>query len=120
MAKILSVDDSRSIRELVKAVLEKEGHDVAVAEDGVDALQVARDDHFDLILTDINMPNMSGISFVSKLRRVEGYEKTPVVMITTESSDFKKNKARAMGANGWLQKPFDADRLITAVNRLIG
>ncbi len=119
MANILSVDDSRAIRQLVKAVLEKEGHTVVIAEDGVEGMQKARSEVFDLVLSDINMPNMNGISFVSKLRLLEGYASVPIVMLTTESSDFKKGKARSMGATGWLQKPFTPERLITAVDRLL-
>ncbi len=116
MAHILAVDDQRVMRELVKSVLEGEGHQVLIAEDGVEAMSIARDNSFDLVLTDINMPNMNGISLVSKLRRLEAYASTPIIMLTTESADFKKDKAKRMGANGWLQKPFDPDRLIKAVN----
>ena len=119
MANILSVDDSRTIRQLVKAVLEKEGHTVVTADDGVDGMGKARTEVFDLVLSDINMPNMNGISFVSKLRLLAGYESAPIVMLTTESSEFKKGKARTMGATGWLQKPFTPERLIAAVNRLL-
>ncbi len=119
MANILSVDDSRAIRQLVKAVLEKEGHTVVIAEDGVEGMQKARSEIFDLVLSDINMPNMNGISFVSKLRLLEGYTSVPIVMLTTESSEFKKGKARSMGATGWLQKPFTPERLVTAVDRLL-
>ncbi len=116
MAHILAVDDQRVMRELVKSVLEGEGHQVLIAEDGVEAMSIARDNSFDLVLTDINMPNMNGISLVSKLRRLDAYSSTPIIMLTTESADFKKDKAKRMGANGWLQKPFDPDRLIKAVN----
>ncbi len=116
MAHILAVDDQRVMRELVKSVLEGEGHQVLIAEDGVEAMSIARENSFDLVLTDINMPNMNGISLVSKLRRLEAYASTPIIMLTTESADFKKDKAKRMGANGWLQKPFDPDRLIKAVN----
>ncbi len=116
MARILAVDDQRVMRELVKSVLEGEGHQVLIAEDGVEAMSIARENSFDLVLTDINMPNMNGISLVSKLRRLEAYASIPIIMLTTESADFKKDKAKRMGANGWLQKPFDPDRLIKAVN----
>jgi two-component system chemotaxis response regulator CheY len=116
MAQILAVDDQRVMRELVKSVLEAEGHEVVVADDGINAMSVARDRSFDLVLTDINMPNMNGISLVTKLRRLDAYASTPIIMLTTESADFKKDKAKRMGANGWLQKPFDPDRLIKAVN----
>jgi len=116
MAKLLAVDDQKVMRELIFGVLSEEGHEVVLAEDGVDALEIAREQVFDMVLTDINMPNMNGISLVSKLRRLDNYKDTPVIMLTTESSDFKKDKAKRMGANGWLQKPFDPKRLIKAVN----
>ena len=120
MAKILSVDDSKSIRDLVEVVLVEKGHDVVTANDGVEGLAAARAHKFDLILSDINMPNMTGISMVSKIRRLPDYQHTPIIMLTTESSDFKKTKAKSVGASGWLQKPFDPERLMKAVNKLVG
>jgi len=120
MANILTVDDARVIRDLVSAVLIENGHTVTTAEDGVKGLEAARAQQFDMILSDINMPNMTGISMVSKIRRLPDYEHTPIIMLTTESSDFKKDKAKKMGASGWLQKPFDPERLMKAVNKLIG
>lgn len=120
MAKILTVDDSKVIRDLVEAVLIENGHEVTTANDGVEGLEATRNEQFDMILSDINMPNMTGISMVSKIRRLTGYEYTPIIMLTTESSEFKKNKAKNMGASGWLQKPFDPERLMKAVNKLIG
>lgn len=119
MALILTVDDSKVIRDLVEAVLLEHGHEVVTANDGIEGLAAARNDVFDLILSDINMPNMTGISMVSKIRRLPGYEYVPIIMLTTESSDFKKNKAKTMGATGWLQKPFDPERLMKAVNKLV-
>jgi len=116
MAKLLAVDDQKVMRELIFGVLSQEGHEIILAEDGVDALEIARKQVVDMVLTDINMPNMNGISLVSKLRRIEGYQETPIIMLTTESSEFKKDKAKRMGADGWLQKPFDPKRLIKAVN----
>ena len=120
MAKILTVDDSKVIRDLVEAVLVDNGHDVTTAEDGVQGLDATRNEQFDMILSDINMPNMTGISMVSKIRRLTGYEYTPIIMLTTESSDFKKDKAKKTGATGWLQKPFDPERLMKAVNKFVG
>lgn len=120
MAKILTVDDSKVIRDLVEAVLIENGHSVTVAKDGAEGLEATRKEQFDMILSDINMPNMSGISMVSKVRRLPGYEYTPIIMLTTESSNFKKDKAKKMGASGWLQKPFDPERLMKAVNKLVG
>lgn len=119
MAKILAVDDSRTMRNIISTTLQGEGHDVTTAEDGDVALGIARQETFDLVLSDINMPNMNGISLISKLRRLEGYKNIPIIMVTTENADYKKTKARNFGANGWLQKPFSQDRLLTAVNRLI-
>ncbi len=116
MASILAVDDQRVMRDLVSAILSAEGHDLTLAEDGTVALELARQYQFDMVLSDINMPNMNGISLVSKLRRLEHFTETPIIMLTTESSDFKKDKAKKMGANGWLQKPFEPERLIKAVN----
>lgn len=120
MARILAVDDSRTIREMVNAILTQMGHEVVLASDGSEGLSMARERAFDLVLTDINMPVMNGISLVSKLRRLEGYERVPILMLTTETADYKKNKSKSMGANGWVQKPFDATRLEKAVNRMLG
>lgn len=120
MAKILAVDDSRTIREMVNTILTGMGHEVLLACDGAEALDIARDTPVDLVLTDINMPNMNGISLVSKLRRLESYQKIPILMLTTESTDYKKTKSKNMGANGWVQKPFDQARLETAINRMLG
>ena len=119
MAKILTVDDSKVIRDLVKSVLVENGYEVTTANDGVEGLAATRQEQFDMILSDINMPNMTGISMVSKIRRLPGYEYTPIVMLTTESSDFKKEKSKKMGATGWLQKPFNPERLMKAVKKLI-
>ncbi|MBF0265931.1 MAG: response regulator [Gammaproteobacteria bacterium] len=119
MAKILVVDDSRVMLEMVKASLLTEGHDVETAEDGVEALNIARTEEFDLVLSDINMPNMNGIGLVSRLRKIERYDNTPIIMLTTENSEFKKDNAKTMGANAWLQKPIDPVRLIKAINTML-
>jgi len=119
MATILCVDDSSMIRNLMTQILVKEGHVVLAAEDGGNAMDIARQQTVDLVLTDVNMPGMNGISLVSKLRRLSGYEKTPIIMVTTEKDEYKKGKSRSVGANGWLQKPFDEARLMTAVNKFL-
>ena len=119
MARILAVDDMRSMRDLVKAVLEKRGHEVIVHEDGVEALAWARSESADLVITDLNMPNLDGIGLVSELRRLEDYSRTPILILTTEGSDESKNQARDAGANGWIQKPFDPERLSTAVDKTL-
>lgn len=119
MATILVVDDAKVMREMIKTILITEKHEVLTADDGDIALELARKQHCDMVLSDINMPRMSGISLVSKLRRVTGYEDIPIIMLTTESSDYKKDKAKKMGANGWLQKPVEPNRLIKAVNTML-
>jgi len=119
MAKILVVDDSKVMREMVQAALVAQNHEIIVAEDGVEALTLAREHAVDLVLSDINMPNMNGISLVSKLRLLDAYKNVPVIMLTTEDSDFKKDKAKRMGASAWLQKPIDPTRLIKAVNTML-
>ncbi len=119
MAYILAVDDALTIRELVKAILVDQGHTVDVAEDGVVALGMARENEYDIILSDVNMPNMGGISLLNKLRGMEQYQSTPILMITTEGAGYKKDKAKATGASGWLEKPFDPPRLVNAVESLL-
>ena len=120
MAKILSVDDSRVIREMLKTILENQGHEVLTAEDGMEAMKVARRERVDMVFSDINMPNMNGISLIGKLRTLPGYEKIPIIMLTTETGDFKKEKARQYGASGWLAKPLSEERVLNAVARMIG
>lgn len=118
MARILSVDDSQTIRDLISAVLSSENHEVTTACDGMEAMQIAREKSFDLALLDVNMPNMNGLSLLAKLRNLEHFKYTPIIMVTTETSDYRKNKAKTNGATGWLAKPFTAERLISAVNKL--
>lgn len=105
---------------MVRIVLESSGHSVTLAEDGVEAMSIARSQTFDMVISDVNMPNMNGISFVSKLKLLKEYKFTPVLMLTTETSSYKKDKAKAFGASGWLTKPFDPDRLNNAVVKLLG
>jgi len=118
MLKILAVDDSQVMRDMVAAILRNEGFQVDVADDGLTALEYAKSNHADLIVLDVNMPGMSGISLIPKLRRLSDYENTPILMLTTETDEYKKKKARSMGASGWLAKPFDPDTLVKAVNTL--
>lgn len=119
MATVLAVDDAKLMREMVKTILESEGHEVVLAEDGVDALEKAKTISPQLVLTDVNMPKMNGIALVGELRKLANYATTPILMLTTESADYKKEKARGLGANGWLKKPFDPPRLMTAVNKML-
>jgi len=117
---ILAVDDSPSMREMLAAVLRDSGYQVVEAEDGVKALEVAKTSSIDVVLTDQNMPNMDGLSLVKNLRSLPAYQDTPIMMLTTESSDEMKQKGRAAGATGWMVKPFDPDKLVRMLKALIG
>lgn len=97
----------------------EQGYEVDVAYSGREALDLARNHHYDLVLSDVHMPEMNGISLVSKLRRLEGFEYIPIIMVTTEDSEYRKTKAKSMGASGWLHKPFTAERLLKAVKKLV-
>ncbi len=118
MAKILTVDDSKAIRDLMKHILVSENHEVVTAADGVEAMEIARNEIFDIALVDVNMSVMNGLSLVSKLRRLENYEYIPIIMVTTETSDYRKKKAKSVGATGWLAKPFTAERLIEVIKKV--
>lgn len=121
MAKtVLTVDDSASIRQMVSFTLKSAGYDVIEASDGMDGLDKAKSKQVNLILTDQNMPRMDGISLIKSLRATAQYKSTPILMLTTESSDSMKSEGRAAGATGWLVKPFDPQKLIEVVKKVIG
>lgn len=120
MAKILAVDDSASMRGMVAFTLRGAGYDVAEAENGQLALDVARGDTFDLVLADVNMPVMDGISMVRELRTLDRYKGVPILMLTTESHVERKMEGKAAGATGWLVKPFDPEQLLATVKRVLG
>jgi len=121
MAKtILAVDDSSSLRQMVAFSLKAAGYQVVEAVDGQDGLDKARQQTVDLVLTDQNMPRMDGLTLIKSLRGLPTYQKVPILMLTTESSEDMKSKGRAAGANGWLVKPFDPQRLIEVVKKVIG
>lgn len=121
MAKIiLAVDDSASIRQMVSFTLKSSGYEVVEGVDGMDGLEKAKGRTFNLILTDQNMPRMDGLTLVKSLRALPQYASTPVLMLTTESSDEMKTQGKAAGATGWLVKPFDPRKLIELVKKVIG
>lgn len=121
MAKsILAVDDSASIRSMVSFTLKNAGYEVIEAVDGVDALAKAKAKTMDLVLTDQNMPNMDGLTLVRALRQIPAYRTAPILILTTESGAEMKSKGKAAGATGWLVKPFDPQRLIDVVRKVIG
>lgn len=121
MAKtILAVDDSGSLRSMVSFSLKAAGYQVVEAVDGQDGLDKAKSRVVDLVLTDQNMPRMDGLTLIKSLRGMETYSKVPILMLTTESSDEMKAKGKAVGATGWMVKPFDPARLIGVVKKVIG
>ena len=121
MAKIiLTVDDSASIRQMVAFTLKGAGYDVIEAHDGQDGLDKAQEQTVDLVLTDQNMPRMDGLTLINRLRAMPAYSKVPILMLTTESGDVMKTQGRAAGATGWLVKPFDPQKLLEVVKKVIG
>ncbi|MCM1322233.1 MAG: response regulator [Bacteroides sp.] len=118
--KILVADDSVSIRKSVSFILEQEGYEVIEAEDGLDGLEKAKKDSCQLVITDINMPNMDGITFIKELRATAAYKFTPIIALTTESQDAKMQEGRAAGATGWIVKPFTAEKLTAIVKKVVG
>jgi two-component system chemotaxis response regulator CheY len=119
MHSILAVDDSASMRQMVTFTLKSAGYNVVEAVDGQDAYEKAQGRTFDLVLTDQNMPRMDGISLTKKLRETAQFKSTPILMLTTESSDQMKQAGRAAGATGWLVKPFDPNKLIEVIQKVI-
>lgn len=117
--RILAVDDSPSIRKMVGFTLRSAGYEVVEAEDGQDGLEKARLGPVNLVLTDQNMPRMDGISLTKKLRENPKFKATPILILTTESSDQMKQAGRAAGATGWLVKPFDPAKLIEVIGKVI-
>ncbi len=115
---IITIDDSMSIREIVKLSLAPHGYKVLTAEDGVRGLELCGANKVDLVLTDLNMPRMDGISLIARLRALPAYRFTPIVMLTTESQTAKKMAGKQAGATGWIVKPFDSPKLLQIVQRL--
>ena len=121
MAKtILAVDDSASIRQMVAFTLKGAGYDVVEAADGQDGLDKARSKSVNLVLTDQNMPKMDGLTLIKSLRALPQYKAVPILMLTTEAGDAMKAQGKAAGATGWLVKPFDPQKLLDVVKKVIG
>lgn len=120
MAKtILVVDDSTSIRQVVSIALKGGGYDVIEAVDGMDALEKLKGNKVNLIVSDVNMPRMDGITFLKEVKKQEAFKFTPVLMLTTESEEEKKKEGQAAGAKAWLVKPFQPAQLLGAVGKLV-
>jgi len=120
MPTILAVDDSASMRQMVAFTLKGAGYTVVEAADGIQAMMAAKKQSFDLVITDVNMPNMDGISLIKELRGLPQYKFTPLLMLTTESGVDKKQQGKAAGATGWIVKPFNPDQLIKTVQKVLG
>ncbi len=116
---ILIVDDSTSIRQMVEVTLKSAGYDVTTAEDGQIALEKGKSAVFDCVITDQNMPNMDGLTLIKSLRDLENYKKKPILVLTTEASDEMKLQGRAAGATGWIVKPFDPNKLLLVLDKVL-
>ena len=120
MAKtIMIVDDSASLRQVVGISLRSAGYDVLEGADGTDALKKLTGQKVHLIISDVNMPNMDGISLVKEIKKLPAYKFTPIVMLTTESADAKKSEGQAAGAKAWMLKPFNPPQLLAVVQKLV-
>ena len=119
-ASILTVDDSPSIRMALKIALTGAGYSVAEAGDGAEGIAKAKASAFDLIITDLNMPVMDGLTMIEEMRRMPEQMGVPIVFLTTESDEGMKARAKAAGATGWLTKPFDPDQLVRIAKKVLG
>lgn len=120
MAKtILIVDDSASLRQVVGIALRNAGYDVIEGSDGKDAMGKLNGQKINLIISDLNMPNMDGIALIKEVKSNASYKFTPIIMLTTESADQRKEEGRAAGAKAWIVKPFKPEQLLVAVSKLI-
>ncbi|MDB5454225.1 MAG: response regulator receiver protein [Caulobacteraceae bacterium] len=115
---ILTVDDSRTMRELLMASLSELGFRVVQGVDGLDGLEVLRRESADLIITDLNMPNLDGAGFIEQVRQDPRHRGTPILVLTTETDPLEKDRARRAGATGWILKPFDPVKLSEAIRRV--
>ncbi|MGF9693921.1 response regulator [Rhizobium sp. 0TCS1.26] len=119
-ASILTVDDSASIRLTTRVALSNAGYTVTEAVDGVDGIAKLQGAQFDLIVTDLNMPNMDGLTMIRELRKIPSCMGVPVIFLTTESDQELKQEAKSAGATGWLTKPFDPESLVKIVRKVLG
>jgi two-component system chemotaxis response regulator CheY len=120
MAKtFLIVDDSASMRQLISFTINDAGYEVVVAENGKDALEKVAKAKIDLVITDLNMPEMDGITFIKSLRDRPEFRYVPIIMLTTEAQDAKKQEGRAAGASGWIVKPFSPEKLLDVIRKFI-
>ena len=119
-ATILTVDDSASIRVTIKMALTGAGYSVDEAENGAAGIAKANAGNFDLIITDLNMPVMDGLTMIEELRKNPAYAGVPIIFLTTESDEAMKQRAKAAGATGWLTKPFNPEQLVKIAKKVLG
>lgn len=118
--KVLAIDDSKTIRELLRSVMEEAGFDYTSAVDGVDGVERYAEVRPDIVITDINMPNMDGYGVIDAIRKGVIDNQVPILVLTTESGDKLKQRARQAGATGWIVKPFDDVSLVSVIRRVTG
>jgi len=118
--KILMVDDSASVRQMMSFTLQNAGYEVIEARDGKEALDMYPDSGANMLITDLNMPKMDGYGLIEEVRRRPGSRFLPIIMLTTESEQGKKDQAKALGASGWITKPFRPDQLLKVVGMVLG
>jgi two-component system chemotaxis response regulator CheY len=116
----MTVDDTASMRQMISFTLNSVGHKVVEACDGKEALKIAQEKKFDLVIADINMPNMDGITLVKSLRDLPDFKLIPILMLTTESQTAKRQEGKSAGATGWIVKPFNPEQLIAIVKKVLG
>ena len=114
----LTVDDSKTMREMVSFTLKNAGYEVLEAEDGAKGVEVLSSSNVDVIITDLNMPNMNGIEFIKSARSKHQYKTTPILMLTTEGDASKKVEGKEAGATGWIVKPFQPEKLVEVVKKV--
>ena len=117
---VATIDDSKTMREMMSHTLSEAGYQVLEAEDGQHALEVLKGKTADVVITDLNMPNMDGLELIKALRQTQEYASTPILMLTTESDSEKKNAGRQAGATGWIVKPFDPPKLLAVLKKVAG
>ncbi len=118
MTRVLAVDDTRALRLMLADCLKKAGHDVVVASDGVEALDQLRTHKPEIVITDLNMPNMNGLEFIEEARKMPEGQTVPILLLTTETAQALKDRAKQVKATGWLTKPFDPDQILGLVDQL--
>ena len=116
---ILFVDDSVSIRMLVKMILEDAGYNVMIGEDGLDALSYLDGQTIDLVVTDLHMPRMNGMELIKEIRKQQNYRFVPILFLTTETKPELKKEAKAAGATGWITKPFDKEKFLQVIKKIL-